>query len=175
MEQGLSRYEQAALDVVHESTSQVVAARQAEVRLRPCAEAPVGNVGDHLIELVPTNPKACSMSIFPTESQIDLWLGKDEVLDEIWQKDHEERLRELRLRVVAVVAGNYEERWHQKRFWPFRPFTQLVGTFHQRLGTWCCPGRIPAMGTRNDESPRIRIEGDDRRFIDADWSRSRKG
>jgi hypothetical protein len=30
------------------------------------------------------------------------------------------------------------------------------------------------MGKKNEEPPRIRIEGDDGRFIDADWSRSRQ-
>jgi hypothetical protein len=136
VEQQLDRYEQAALDVVREVTRELVAAGRAEVRLRPCKRAHVGNLGDFLIELVPTNPRACPISILASDQQIDLWLGQDGVLDEISQKSHEERLNELRLRVAAVVAGGYEEHWHQvRRPWPFRStITQLVGRFRTEEG-----------------------------------------
>jgi hypothetical protein len=76
------------------------------------------------------------VAILATEHQIDLLLGQNEVLDEIWQQDHGERLHELRLRVAAVVHGAYEERWQQvRRPWPSRKTTtQLLGRFHTEAG-----------------------------------------
>jgi hypothetical protein len=131
VEARLNSYEQAALEVVREAAGEVLATGRAEIRLRPAETAPVGNPGDFLIEIVPTNPKACRMLIFPTEYEISFWLGEDEILDELFQKHHDERLHELRLRVGAVVAGRYAERWHQvRRPWPFRSnITQLVGHY----------------------------------------------
>ena len=117
------RYVKAALAVARE----VVGSRPAEVRL-----STPENRADARIDVLPANPSACGVSIFPMGHQIDLLLGPDGVLHELWQKRHEERLHNLRRCLTAVITGGYEERWHQKRLpWPH---TQLVGTFHTEQG-----------------------------------------
>lgn len=62
-----------------------------------------------VIEVRPSNPAACAVTILAEEKQIDLLLGAEETLREIYLPDENERLEELRDCLQGVADGRYEE------------------------------------------------------------------
>jgi hypothetical protein len=62
-----------------------------------------------MIEVRPSNPEACAVTILAAENQIDLLLGPEETLREIYFPDEYERLEELRGCLEGVAEGRYEE------------------------------------------------------------------
>lgn len=62
-----------------------------------------------MIEVRPSNPAACPVTILAVEKQIDLLFGPEETLREIYFPDENDRLHELRGCLEAVAEGRYEE------------------------------------------------------------------
>ena len=62
-----------------------------------------------MIEVRPSNPAACRVTILAAEKQIDLLFGPEETLREIYLPGENERLHELRGCLEAVAEGRYEE------------------------------------------------------------------
>jgi len=92
--------------------------------------------GELFLRLVPLNPSACSLTIYPDYPT--LCLGPDQHCTEMFGSE-ERRLRELPQLVEAVIEGRYEWRHRQVRHRLLRflpPYTQLVGTFHTTDGPW---------------------------------------
>ena len=61
------------------------------------------------IEVSPVNPAACPVTIFAGELQIDIAFGSEGVVREIYSRDEQERLDELRGCLLGVLEGRYEE------------------------------------------------------------------
>jgi hypothetical protein len=62
-----------------------------------------------LIEVRPSNPAACAVTILAAEKQIDLLFGPEETLREIYLPGENERLHELRGCLEGLAEGGYEE------------------------------------------------------------------
>lgn len=107
--------------------------------------------GGTFIRLVPTNPAACALTVYPDYPT--LCLGPEQHTTEMFGPE-ETRLRELRQLVRAVIAGRYEWRHRQVTrrilFIRLGPYTQLVGTFHTDDGPW--------VFTRQGAEPRGAVE-----------------
>jgi hypothetical protein len=94
---------------------------------------------DGWIRLVPTNTGACPAKIMARSRQIDLIAGPTGFgwNHEIYAREEADRLGELRLCLLAVVAGDYEgelvtEETHFLR-WRWET-TYFAGTFHTEDG-----------------------------------------
>jgi hypothetical protein len=61
------------------------------------------------IEVRPSNPAACAVTILAEEKQIDLIFGPHETLREIYFPEENERLKELQSCLEGVANGRYEE------------------------------------------------------------------
>jgi hypothetical protein len=117
---------QRALAVVREVAGDLLAAGQAQLDVED----------DYQIKLTPTKPAACPVVIRVSDLDIWLELGPDQWSHELWQPDEDERLRQLRLCLSAVIAGRYEERVGTETrglLWR-RQMSYHVGTFHTAEG-----------------------------------------
>jgi hypothetical protein len=84
------------------------------------------------LALRPVNPAACPVEIAVDCRRIDLLVTEHGICHEIWDKDDERRLEELRECLQAVVAGRFEG---NLKIRPRRLFShKYVGTFHTASG-----------------------------------------
>jgi hypothetical protein len=117
---------QHALDVVKDVAGKALREERARFDLE-----------DGWIRLIPTDPDACPVGILPSSRQIDLAVGPEKWNHEIWQREEAERLRQLRLCLSAVIAGDYEEelRTEETRFlWWHWETTHFTATFRTDEG-----------------------------------------
>jgi hypothetical protein len=113
-----------ALRIVEEIAAEAVAKGTARITV-----AHSDGVAGLLISLVPTNARACPVSVtadYPPK--IDVFLGPEPttVTYEFWQDDWNENLIRLRDRLEAVVAGSYEQTIETRK----RDFIEVTGRFH---------------------------------------------
>jgi hypothetical protein len=93
--------------------------------------------GGRYLRLIPAAPVACEVTVYPDYPT--LCLGEEGHTTEMFGRQ-EDRLRELRGLIAAVIAGRYE--WEHRQvtrrllFVPLYRFTRLVGTFHTTDGPW---------------------------------------
>ncbi len=96
-----------AVRVVEDVTTEAVEAGKAQITVEYS-----DGVAGLLISLIPTNARACPVSLaadYPP--QIDMFLGPEPttVSYEFWRDDWSENLTRLRERLEAVLAGRYEQ------------------------------------------------------------------
>jgi hypothetical protein len=132
----------AALGVLRQEAAEVIACGVAALIID---EEPDGFYGDPTYRLVPQNPKSSPVEVHADWSGTYLHVGRHQSLHELWQPDVEQRRRELRECVAAVISGRYEEQRE-----PWKAGTRLTMTFHGP--------RPPVVvkhhsGTRYDDEP----------------------
>lgn len=86
------------------------------------------DIGDRgWLLLTPANPDACPVKI--AGSECDMLLGPEGWCHELYYLKEPKRLHYLRICLVAVVTGHYEEEY--RKGWLF---TYFAGTFHTSEG-----------------------------------------
>jgi len=116
-EDALSPQDRQVLEIVREVASEPLEAGRAHL-----------DIDDRgWFTLTPTNPDACRVAI--AGSECDLLLGPEGWCHELYYLKERERLHQLRICLVAVITGHYEEVY--RKGWLF---TYNAGIFHTSEG-----------------------------------------
>jgi hypothetical protein len=95
----------AALSVTNDVFARLVELGRASIRVG-LSDAPHPQP---MIQVRPSEPAACALTILAAETQIVLLFGPEETLREIYSADESERLKELQGCLEGVAEGRYEE------------------------------------------------------------------